>query len=183
MSALLNLSDPELLERCRQGDQRAWRALVIRYQGIVYSTALRVGLSADDAGDVFQDVWIELHRSVARVRNPGALPRWLVVATRRLSWKVATRRRRMVAEIPADLVDPDALADEAIEKVERHRRMDQALRSLGQPCECLLRGLYWESPHLSYDEITRRTGLAMGSIGPTKSRCLEKLRRKLRRMQ
>jgi RNA polymerase sigma factor (sigma-70 family) len=176
-----SLSDSELVRRCLEDDQDAWEALIQRHQGLVYSTALEVGLSPDDAGDVFQDVWIELNRSLRRLRNPGALPRWLIVATRRLSWKVAIRNRRIIPQIPPDLVDPWALPDEAMEFVESRNRIDIALRELGDPCGRLLRLLFLESPRPTHRTIAQRTGLAMGSIGPTRNRCLDKLRRILGR--
>lgn len=172
-------SDKRLLERCGQDDEDAWRLLVLRYQNLVYSTALNVGLEPDDAGDVFQEVWIELHRSIPRIRSPEALPRWLIVATRRLSYKVATRKRRLVAEVSKDLVDPATLPDELVEATKRRMLLDAALDRMGGRCEKLLRLLFFESDKLPYDEISKRTGLAIGSIGPIRARCLTRLRRLL----
>ncbi|HMB70717.1 MAG TPA: sigma-70 family RNA polymerase sigma factor [bacterium] len=181
MPSLGSLPDSELIRLCLDDDQGAWEALVLRHQGLVYSTALEVGLPPDDAGDVFQEVWIELNRSLRRLRNPKALPRWLIVATRRLSWKVAVRNRRIIPEIPPDLVDPWALPDETLEFAENRTRIEIALRELGDPCARLIRLLFLEWPRPKHRTVARRTGLAMGSIGPTRNRCLAKLGRILRR--
>ena len=81
-------------------------------------------IAADDAGDVFQEVWLELHRSIPRIRNPQGLPRWLMVATRRLSYKVATRRRRMISGISRDLVDPTELPDDLVDGAKTRQRLE-----------------------------------------------------------
>ena len=153
--------------------------LVIRYQALVYSCALEVGLGPEDAGDVFQDVWTELHRSAMRIQNPSGLPRWLIVATRRLAYKYASRRRRFIGGISRELVDPGGTPDQEVAQVEARQRAEMALRALGGSCEQLLRLLFLHSPPLSYEEISERTGLAVGSIGPIRSRCLNRLRRML----
>lgn len=171
------VTDAALLELCIEGDESAWRALVFRYRNLVYSTALGVGLDADDAGDVFQEVWFELHRSMRRIRRAEAIPKWLVVATRRLSYKVAVRRRRSVAGVSRDLVDPATLSDEAYSILRTRHKLEEGLARLGDPCAKLLRLLFLETETISYEEISKRTGLPIGSIGPNRARCLEKLRK------
>ncbi len=168
--------DSELLRRCSSNDEEAWRLLVSRYQNLVWSVALDVGLENEDAADVFQEVWLELHRSIPRIRNPAALPRWLMVATRRLSYKVAARRRRMLPELSLDLIDEAALPDEELERVESRRRIEEALEALGGRCEDLIRLLFLVPDRPSYDEVSERLGMAVGSIGPIRSRCLGRLR-------
>ncbi|MCA9727223.1 MAG: sigma-70 family RNA polymerase sigma factor [Candidatus Eisenbacteria bacterium] len=177
---LRGASDSELLELCLGGGETAWEELVIRYQGLVFSTALEVGLGTDDAGDVFQEVWAELYRSLRRIRHPDALARWLMVATRRASWKVAVRSRRVVPDLPPDLVDPWALPDEAIEFLEARTRIEEALGELGEPCATVLRLLFLEDPPKDYREIATAAGVAIGTIGSARARCMTKLRRILR---
>ena len=179
LSAVEKLPDSALLARCLDGDETAWRMIVRRYRNLVYSTALEVGLDADDAGDVFQEVWVELHRSVSRIRNPDALPRWLMVATRRLAYKVAVRRRRSVSGVSRDLVDPATLSDEAYRALRTRQRLEEAFDLLDERCAGLLRLLFLNPDKLSYDEIAKETGLAIGSIGPIRSRCLERLKKLL----
>ncbi|HMB68000.1 MAG TPA: sigma-70 family RNA polymerase sigma factor, partial [bacterium] len=104
---------------------------------------------------------------------------WLIVASRRLSYKVATRRRRLVAGVSRDLVEPDTLQDEQVEAMRTRQRLETALEALGGKCERLLRLLFFEPDRLPYEEISKRTGLAVGSIGPIRGRCIARLRRLL----
>ena len=150
---------------------------MVRYQNLVYSTTLSVGLGPEDAADVFQEVWMELHRSVLRIRRPAALPRWLMVATRRLSYKVAMRRRRMIPGVSRELIDPATLPDDVVVNSENRQRLERALEELGGRCALLLRLLFLHPERLSYEEISDRTGLAIGSIGPIRSRCLGRIRK------
>jgi len=170
-------SNAALLEQCAAGDEIAWSRLVARYESLVYSVALGCGLSPDDAGDVFQQVWLELHRSLHRIRVPQALPRWLMVSTRRLCFKHVVRGSRNVSDVGEDMVDERALPDEDVERYETRRRLETALDSLGRPCSRLVRLLFLEDEKVPYEEVSRRTGLAVGSIGPIRSRCLHRLRR------
>jgi RNA polymerase sigma factor (sigma-70 family) len=171
--------DASLLLRCQQGDERAWNVLVDRYERLVYSVALRTGLDREVAVDVFQQVWLELYRSIARIRDPKALPRWLIVSTRRLAYKVAVLGSRTVDGVLEEMVDPAALPDAHIEELNRRRWLEEGLRRLGDPCARLLRLLFLEPKEPSYQEIAQRTGLAIGSIGPIRARCLTRLRRVL----
>ncbi|MEZ5066227.1 MAG: sigma-70 family RNA polymerase sigma factor [bacterium] len=177
MAAADRFSDADLLGRCGACDEDAWRLLVRRYQNLVYSTAREVGLDGDEAADVFQEVWLELQRSIPRIRHPEAIPRWLIVATRRLSYKVATRRRRLVPGISRDLVDPGTLPDAEIEAKTARARIEAALSQLDGKCARLLRLLFLDPANPAYEEISRQTGLAIGSIGPIRSRCLNRLRK------
>ncbi len=172
-------SDTQLLKLCAQEDREAWGKLVQRYQNLVYSTALNIGLDADDAGDVFQEVFLELYRSAGRIRRPEALPRWLIVATRRLCYKVATRRRRLLPDISEDLVDPSSLADEEVVASEARLRLENALSELGGRCAKLLRVLFFSAREVSYDEVAEKMGMARGSVGPIRIRCLNRLKRVL----
>lgn len=172
-------SDAALVRACLASDERAWAQLVQRFEKLVYSTALEEGLDAEDAGDVFQQVWMELHQSLPRIRNPQALPRWLIIATRRLCYKVAVRRRRMVHGLTREMIDPARLADEKLTAIESRHRVESTLTQLGGKCERLLRLLFFHSKRIPYEEISRRTGLAVGSIGPIRNRCLARMRKML----
>lgn len=172
-------SDAELLSRCAARDRSAWGLLVHRYKDLVYSTALATGLSSEDAGDVFQEVFLELNSSAARVRNPQALPRWLMVATRRLSYKVATQRRRMAPRITKDLIDPRTLVEDEVVAAEARRQLEMGLAHLDPRCAELLRYIFFSPESPSYVDIGRRFSLALGSVGPIRSRCLGRLRQLL----
>lgn len=166
-----------LVEECRQGNEAAWRALVERYENLVYSVALDCGLDQDQAGDVFQLVWLEVYRSLDRIRNPQALPRWLMVSTRRLCYKQVAGSSKRVSEVSQDMVDPTALPDEVIADFENHAALYRALDKLGEPGATLIRLLFLSQKKISYEEISKQTGLAIGSIGPIRARYLARLRK------
>jgi len=170
------LPDADLVARCQAGDETAWTQLVQRHEGLVYSTALSLGLGEEDAADVFQQVWIQLHQSLPRLRNPQGLVRWLIVATRREGYRISVQRRRLARGVSRDHLDPSTLPDEEVEGAQARQRLEASLRRLGRKCERLLRLLFLADAKVPYEEISRRTGLAVGSIGPIRSRCLTRLR-------
>ena len=174
-----SLDDAQLVHRCRSGDESAWRILVRRYQALVYSTALRTGVDEELAGDVFQQVWLEVHRSLDRIRDPKALAKWLIVTTRRISYKAAARRDLPVEGVLEDLVDPRALAHEELEKWQTLQTLEMAISELGGTCAKLLRLLFLDEGEPKYEEIASRAGIAIGSIGPLRARCLSRLRERL----
>jgi len=164
-----------LVRQCLDGDEQAWRALIARYRSLVYTMALRTGLGAADADEVFQQVWIELHRSLARLRDPEALPGWLSVATRRLSYRRAVEQARWVEGTFEEMVDPKHGPDAEVEHLEQRRMVEEALERLGDPCAALLRLLFFRHPPLSYPEVAHEADIPRGSIGPTRARCLSRL--------
>jgi len=179
LSRISDHSNETLVRRCCEGDEAAWATLVERYENLVYSVALHCGLDEDEAGDVFQQVWMELHRSLARLRNPEALPRWLMVSTRRLCYKQAARSARTARGVSEEMIDPAALPDQEVAAFEDRRRLEAALDRLPSTHALLLRLLFFSDEKISYEEISARTGLAVGSIGPIRARCLARLRRML----
>lgn len=172
-------SDGQLIERCLQRDEAAWRLLVLRYRALVYSAALRTGLDQEGAAEVFQTVWTELYQSMRRIRDPQALPKWLTVTTRRQALKYATRYARPLHELSDDLVDPAALASEELESLQARQHLEELLGRLRTPCGPLLRALFLSPTKVSYEEITETLDIPIGSIGPTRSRCLRHLRKLL----
>src|SRR5690606_17184222 len=176
-------SDSDLLRRCAQGEREAWGTLVHRYQDLVWSTALKTGLGPADAEDVFQEVFLELWRSAARIRNPDALPRWLLVATRRRSYKVAVQRRRILPQLTLDLIDPAALPEHEVIAAESRIALERGLEKLDPRCAHLLRILFFSPEPPSYGALSRQLGIARGSIGPIRIRCLERLRKALEEME
>lgn len=170
-----------LVEKCRKGDQQAWSELVDRFQRLVYSTARRYGLADDDCADVFQSTFTALYQSLDRITNPETLPKWLAVTAAR----EGLRLRRMTSITTLD----DMALDEVIASEEATAESD-AIAALGQEalwnavdrlpqrCRELLRSLYGPR-EISYEEISENLGIPMGSIGPTRARCLERLRKAL----
>jgi RNA polymerase sigma factor (sigma-70 family) len=168
----------DLVRRALSGDQSAWDALVTRFSRMVVEISRRYRLSDADVHDVSQTVWLRLVEHLAELREPAALPGWLATTTRHQCLLVLrTDTRHRTAELPvADLlVDDEHEVDEALLRAERYAALRAAFRELPTRCRELLELLITEDP-TPYGEIGRRLGMKIGSIGPTRARCLEKLR-------
>lgn len=167
----------ELLARAAQGDQAAWDQLVARYGRLVWSIARSFGLDDATAGDVSQTVWLRLVEHCASVRDPARLAGWLATTTRREALRVLrNRRRQQPSELPGTAADPTApLPDEVLLDDELSRTVAVAFRQLPERCRQLLR-LLTAVPRLDYQTISSITDRPVGSIGPTRARCLERLR-------
>lgn len=187
-------SDADLVRACRDGDAAAWRALIERYERLVYAIPLRMGLDRDDAADVFQLTCAALLNSLDAIHDPARLGGWLATVARRHSW--ATIRRRAGSVPLAELDDgaeaalaagaaalgaPGAavLAPDRIQSWELALWLDQGLVKLSAKCRDLLTALYLDVTEPSYVEVAARLGIPVGSIGPTRARCLERLRQVL----
>jgi RNA polymerase sigma factor (sigma-70 family) len=179
----LGTSSTALLVRCRNGDSAAWEELVGRYERLVYGVAVREGLTAEDAADVTQTVFEALISSMDKIRQLDSLAAWLVSVARRHSWRV---RSRHLKEHPVPEIDDGvgwrSLAgsdEQATDGVERAIVVYEALLELNSGCRELLVALYFDPKAPSYEEIALRLRRPVGSIGPTRARCLEHLRRVL----
>jgi RNA polymerase sigma factor (sigma-70 family) len=183
------MADTELARLVRRsiaGDSTAWDALVERFAGLVYSVAKRAGLSNDDAEDVAQTTFITLYRRLGNIEQPDALAGWLSVTaarealrTRRNSQKYVTlgEEDRTLDEV---LAAEDAAADEIADLSISVEKVTGALSQLRQKCRELLSALYLEDQP-SYQDISDRLGIPIGSIGPTRARCIESLRNLLKK--
>lgn len=174
--------DARLVARCLGGDQRAWAALVDRHERLVYSVARSYRLSDDDLADVFQDVFEALARGLPRLREARALCRWLASTTERIALASAQRRRREQALLVSSDAEATNLAAEGppiganLELLEQQAMVRLGLAALAPRCQRLIHALYYEDPAPSYGELSTRLGVPVGSLGPTRARCLTKLR-------
>jgi RNA polymerase sigma factor (sigma-70 family) len=166
--------DYELIERCLQGDQLAWQDLVARYQRLVYSTAHVTCSNPEDVSDVFQQVWMELYQRLADIRSIEALPAWLITVTRRRAY-AAVRARYGSEQLPDDLPH----VSEQLRHVEREHEIERALEQLPARCRRLIDLLYFDVSEPTYLQIATNMGMPEASIGPTRARCLAKLRKLL----
>ena len=166
--------------RARTGDKQAWDTLVERYAPLIWRICRRHRLGAD-AEDISQRVWLQLVGQLGKIRDPAALPGWLATTTRRECLRMLGAARRPLAD--GYVVDAEAIPDEqarAVEEellaAERHAALREAFRDL-PPGERQLILMLIKDPPVPYAEISARLGIPMGSIGPTRRRCLDKLRR------
>lgn len=164
------LSDHELLNGCRKGDQQAWELLVGRYERLVFSVALRNGASREEAADITQMTFVALLESISRLRDEERLASWLMSVARRLTWR---QRRRAEREPSVEQVSP---AEDPIAAWERIAVVHEGLQRLGERCRDLLLALYFDPAAPSYAEVAARLGRPIGGIGPMRARCLQHLR-------
>ena len=169
-----------LVTRARNGDKQAWDTLVERYLPLIWSICRRYRLGDADAEDIGQSVWLQLVDHLDRIRNPAALPGWLATVTRRECLRLLGARGPQAGRYVMDAATaPDEQARTAEEELlvaDRNAALREAFREL-PPCGQRLILLLIEDPPVPYAEISARLGIPVGSIGPTRRRCLDKLRR------
>jgi len=171
--------DRRLVMGCLHGDQSAWAALIEKYQRLIYSIPIKYGGSAEDAADIFQAVCLELFAELSRLRNTDNLRPWLMTVTAHeaLRWK-RKRQKRLQKEVEG--LDQEALGDVALPPVlARETELEQLVREavarLSARCRELIRMLFFEQPPRPYAQVAETLGLARGSIGFIRSRCLKRL--------
>lgn len=176
-------ADPALVLRCVGGEADAWRTLVEAYSPLVWSVARRSGISPEDVADVYQTVWKIAVEQLHRLRDPARLGIWIGRITHFQSMRVL--RGYYLTRRAMDRLQPDEetseTPDQQIAALERRRTVHAAKARIGDRCRLLLEQLYYESPSPSYAEISARLDMPIGSIGPTRARCLKKLERELKR--
>jgi RNA polymerase sigma factor (sigma-70 family) len=171
----------DLVARARSGDRQAWDALVERYAPLIWSICRKHRLGQADADDVGQSVWLRLLDQLDRVREPAALPGWLSTTTRRECLRVLSAAQGPHATIYALDVEslPDqraGTADQELLAAERHAALRAAFTQLPPNGQQLL-ALLTADPPMPYADISAQLGIPVGSIGPTRSRYLDKIRR------
>jgi RNA polymerase sigma factor (sigma-70 family) len=164
------------------GDAGAWEELVELYAVLVYTVAIRVGLSEADAEDCAQDVWLALYRKRNSIRDPKAIPAWLIKTTRRRAVELARRTRNASNEFEIQLSAESEAADNLVITAENQRILEQALSQLDPRCRMLLENLYLQGHGISYSRLAKQLGLSPNSLGPLRSRCLVKLAKILEKM-
>lgn len=170
----------ELIHAAAGGDQQAWNSIVERYLPLVVAITQRFRLSPADQDDVSQSVWLTLVRHIHELRQPDALPGWLATTTRHLCLRSISSRRRIV---PMDTRHPTwegtacnpGFLDQELLRLERRQAVRVGLGQLPSESRNLLT-LLVRDPPMSYGEISEALGIPVGSIGPTRARCLRKLR-------
>ncbi len=185
--------DASLVARCRQGEAAAWAALVRKYQRLVYAVVMRVGFDEHGAADVFQTVFTRLLQHLPQLEQPDRLQAWIVTTAKREALRVRQVAQRTVSLTRDDegdgdgdhggpgiedtLADDAPLAEETLSDLQQLHRLRLGLDRLDTRCRDLLTMLFADDEDRpAYDEVARRMAMPAGSIGPTRARCLGKLR-------
>jgi RNA polymerase sigma factor (sigma-70 family) len=170
----------DLVTGARKGDQQAWDALVERYAPLIWSICRHYRLGRGDAEDVGQRIWLQFVSYLGAIRDPAAVPGWLTTTTRRECSRVvrATRgpqaARQLLDENLAD--NQTTTAEQELLAAERHAALREAFTCLS-PSRQQLMAMLIEDPPVPYTKISARLGIPVSSIGPTRRRCLDQLRR------
>jgi len=170
----------QLVARAAARDRAAWDEIVDRYVALLWNVALKHGLSESDAADVVQTTWLRLLEHIGDIRDPSRLSSWLATTAQREAYRVIALRRRVVptGDDEGSFDGPDHTLpdpDEQLLAAERAVDLRRAVEVLPRPWQRLV-GLLVSDPPLSYQEISRQLDLPVGSIGPTRGRCMARLR-------
>jgi len=179
-------SDERLIGRCLKGDQEAWSALIDKYKNLIYSIPMKLGMY-QDAGDIFQSVCVDLLSELPRLREHRALPKWLMQTCYHKCLRYQRATDRLVELAPegtdSNAASPASSADDLPEHVLMQLEQEQILRDaiseLPEKCERMVRLLFFENPPRPYENIAEELGMATGSIGAIRGRCLAYLRKHL----
>jgi len=179
-------SDEALVLACRRGDPAAWEALISRYRRLIYTIPRRAGLDDEHTADVFQHVWVTLLEHLDAIEQPARIGAWLVTTARRETGRLQRREHAIhvlggsdAAGEADDPLDAAALPDEVVLRLEAQHTVRTAVARLDEHCRRMVMMLFYRPDPPPYAEIAAALGTNEGSIGPTRARCLQKLRRLL----
>lgn len=175
--------DHQLVEACLEGNQDAWAALLRKYKDLLYSVPVRYGFDPEEASDVFQTVCMELYTRLSRLRQVDALRGWLLqVAAHECYHRKLNRQRQQLEQLEAGHSETiHGLQEHPVwlEELERQQVVREAMLRIAPRCREMVRMLFFEEPAKPYDEVARSLGLATGSIGFIRARCLKQMARAL----
>ena len=174
-------SDERLVKECINGNEEAWSALIDKYKNLIFSIPIKYELSREDASDIFQSVCVELFSELPRLRKPRALAKWLIQITSHkcLHWKHREQRYIAADETGVPDLALAARAEEVLHEAEREQALRDSLLALQPRCARMIQMLFFDTPVLPYSEIARQLGLATGSVGFIRGRCLDHLKKQL----
>ena len=178
-------TDERLVAECRKGNQDAWSALIEKYKKLIFSVPIKFGLPREDATDIFQAVCLDLLSDLPQLREPRALPKWLMQMSfhKCLRWK---KQRLVLFDDPLEIegaseATSEELPEEVMYQVQREQMLRDAVASLAPRCHRMIAMLFFESPARPYQEVANELGIATGSIGFIRGRCLRLLRQRLQK--
>jgi RNA polymerase sigma factor (sigma-70 family) len=174
--------DARLVRECLDGNEEAWSALIDKYKNLIFSIPIKYGFSRDDATDIFQSVCLELLSELPKLREAQALPKWIMQITAHKCFHRRQQQQRVELSDPNDEVLDRSTPSQAVEilrQAEEEQSLRQAMAELPERCRQLVHMLFFVEPARPYQEIAAELGIATGSIGFIRQRCLERLRKRL----
>ncbi|HSM55174.1 MAG TPA: sigma-70 family RNA polymerase sigma factor [Candidatus Sulfomarinibacteraceae bacterium] len=180
-------TDYDLLLGCRRGERRAWSGVLDRYERLVYSIPLNYGLPVADAADIAQATFTIFLESLEDLDDDSNLSAWLATVARRQTWRMLEHSNRERVSSEADLGEqlffmPDEDSQRPFQRTEMLQWLNQGLNALDDRCRRLLLALYFSPQQPSYEDVAQAMDMAVGSVGPTRARCLQRLKQFLEEM-
>jgi RNA polymerase sigma factor (sigma-70 family) len=175
-------NDTRLVKECLRGNEEAWSLLIDKYKGLIYSIPVKYGLPPHDAADVFQATCTELLVRLPEIREPRALPKWLMQVAHHECYRWKRQQQRLVSrDGEPDLPEPETppIAESVMQQTQEEQMLREAMSVLSAQCRRLVELLFFETPSRPYAEVAKELGLAVGSIGFTRQKCMERLHRQL----
>jgi RNA polymerase sigma factor (sigma-70 family) len=178
-----DLGDPELVALCLKGESQAWEALIFRYRRLIYSIPVRFGFSESDCSDVFQAVCLRLIEHLFELKDDSKVSSWLITTTTRQCIYLRSQKYRQTypEEEAGDMADPGDDIETVRIQVQNQQNVRDTIQLLPERCRSLVEMLYFDPKNPSYEAIAQALKMPVASIGPTRARCLEKLRILLKR--
>ena len=175
-------NDTRLVKECLRGNEEAWSLLIDKYKALIYSIPVKYGLPPHDAADVFQATCTELLVRLPEIREPRALPKWLMQVAHHECYRCKRQQQRLVSrDGEPDLPEPETppIAESVMQQTQEEQMLREAMGVLSPQCRRLVELLFFEIPSRPYAEVAKELGLAVGSIGFTRQKCMERLHRQL----
>ena len=176
-------SDERLVAECLNRNSAAWSALIDKYKNLIYSVPIKLGLH-QEAADVFQSVCLDLLKQLPEIRQPRALPKWIMQNAYHRCLRVKAQAARVATtdEVAGEsAVTAEDLPDDLLLQLEREQAVRGAVAALSPRCREMVRLLFFEETPRPYAEVAAQLGLAAGSIGFIRGRCLAALKKQLQK--
>jgi len=177
--------DARLVKDCLAGSEEAWSLLIEKYKALIYSIPVKYGLPPQEAADIFQTTCLELLVRLGELREVRALPKWLIQVAHHQCWQWKNRAQRVVSRDSEEgSVEPEVppVAESMLQQSQEEQMLREAIAGLAPRCRQLVEVLFFEEQPRPYAEIAAELGVAIGSIGFIRQKCIERLRRRLEEM-
>jgi RNA polymerase sigma factor (sigma-70 family) len=180
-------SDEDLVRECNEGNADAWSELIHKYKNLIFSVPIKYGFSRDEAADIFQEVCLNLLSDLRTLREPRALPKWLLTVTAHKCFHRKRQSNRFVTVEPETLevlggnIPPEAV--QMVAEAEQEQELRSAISQLAPRCKRLINMLFYETPPRPYSSVAQDLGITVGAIGFMRQRCLDKLRKAVERIE